>query len=98
MAKSSETPTIEFSSDSEEIHRHPAYGMVSMSVVHGGSTVLFGSDIEHSDRVRISVHPATKYRSLNRDMYMPSVHTLIDFEMSQAQFAEFITSGGRSGT
>lgn len=84
--------------DPHKVYSHPAYGTVTMSIVHGGNKTLFGSDLGHSDRVCIRVNHAELKRDLNHD-WIHSRGQLIEFEMSHAQFAQFITSQGNgSGT
>lgn len=79
--------------DPHEVYSHPAYGTVTMSVIHGGNRTLFGSDLGHSDRICIRVNTAELKRDLNHD-WIHSRNQLIEFEMSHAQFAQFITSQG----
>lgn len=84
--------------DPHERYSHPAYGTVTMTTVTGGDKTLFGSDLGHGQRICIRVNTATMKRDLNHDW----IHTdkqLVEFEMSHAQFAQFITSNGNgSGT
>ena len=75
-----------------ERYDHPAYGVVTLSCVHGKQT-LFGSDIGHSSAMRIEVRSAHLDRTLSRD-WIHGDKVLIDFELSHAQWAEFITSQG----
>ncbi len=80
-----------------EVYKHPAYGTVSLGVITGGDTTLFGSDIRHHQRIRISVQRAKLNRNLSNDWVHGDTSPLVEFEMSHAQFAEFITSVGRGG-
>jgi hypothetical protein len=85
----------------EEIYSHDAYGVITMTVVHGGNSTLFGSDIDHNDRVRIGVSRAKLNRHLSHDWVHADLLPLVEFEMSHAQFAQFITGAGNgsgSGT
>ena len=79
----------------EDVFSHPAYGVVILSHVHGGGGNVFGSDIGHLGRMRISVRRATLHRHLNRDWIHGHGQELLDFEMTHAQFAEFITGVGK---
>jgi hypothetical protein len=82
-----------------QVFDHPAFGTVSLSIVTGshGST-MFGSDLGHNQWVRITVSHAEKVRDLSRDWIHPG-ESVVVFELSHAQFAQFITSHGNgSGT
>lgn len=84
--------------ETRNIYEHPAFGTVTMSVVSGGDSTLFGSDLGHSQRVCIRVNGAELQRDLHRD-WIHGKSQFIEFEMSHAQFAQFITSNGNgSGT
>lgn len=83
-----------------ETHTHEAFGTVVMSAPQwsGKGTTLFGSDIGHNQCISIQVHRATLDRDLSRDWIHQS-SLVAEIEMSHAQFAQFITSGGNgSGT
>lgn len=86
------------SEDHGDRYSHPAFGTVTMTTVSGGDKSLFGSDIGHNQRICIRVNTASLKRDLNHD-WINSDKTLVEFEMSHAQFAQFITSNGNgSGT
>lgn len=71
---------------------HESYGMIG--VVRGQSTNpqnLFGSSIQHRSTISIVIHSAEHVRDLSTDWYHAQ-RQLIEVEMSQAQFAEMITS------
>lgn len=71
---------------------HPAYGLVGFTrTFASGKHPLFGSSIEHSNSVRLTIKRASVSRNLNSDHFF-SEGNLIEVEMSQAQFAECITS------
>lgn len=80
-------------------YEHEAFGVISMvtSTKTGGGEAsgeaLFGSDLRHRQVLSIKVSRATLNRSLNRD-WVHEEQTLMEFEMSHAQFAQFITSNG----
>jgi len=82
--------------ENQEVHKHEAYGLVTLVVSHGGHDTLFGSDLKHDHRVTIRVNRAEKQRSLSRDWNFAR-EQLIEFEMSHAQFAQFIMSSGDGG-
>ena len=73
---------------------HDAYGTIRLTNPQGGSSTLFGSDIGHDNRVRIEICRARLDRSHGRDWIFPR-ETVVDVEMSHAQFAQFITSSGK---
>lgn len=99
MSKSAIPPTCEEDRvgqcDPHEVYRHPAFGIIRMTHPHGGKSTLFGSDVGHLGVVRISVHRAEMHRALNRDRISHTIDPIVDFEMTHAQFAEFITGAGR---
>ncbi len=79
-----------------EIHRHPAFGTITLSEPTGGDRVLFGSDLQHNHRIRIRVHAAyLERRKGGGEKIHQNGNALVDFEMSHAQFAQFITSVGK---
>lgn len=80
------------------IFTHPAYGTITMTTSTGGERTLFGSDLGHNQRISIRINTAELHRDLYRDWIHSRDH-IIEFEMSHAQFAQFITSNGcGSGT
>ena len=71
---------------------HPSYGMLGFSrVTYGGKTTLFGSSIQHSNTIRLTLKTGSVERGLNKDWYHGG-RRLFEVEMSQTQFAELITS------
>jgi hypothetical protein len=84
----------EDASDKEQTYEHPAYGVIGMYVVTGGDPHLFGSDIHHNQRIRIEIKTATLKRGLSND-WIHGRRSLVEVEMSHAQFAEFITTPNR---
>lgn len=96
MPRKSESPSMKMRDDGRErVYSHPAFGCVSMSVVTGGHETMFGSDLMHGQRIRIRVRQAEQFRTLSSDWHMAR-KSLIEFDMSHAQFAELITASGRS--
>lgn len=81
--------------DPHEVYDHPAYGVIGMSVITGGDRHMFGSDIEHGQRIRITVKRAELHRNLSNDWIHSRGLPLIEVEMSHSQFAEFITTPNR---
>lgn len=71
---------------------HESYGLLSFSrSTSSGGKPLFGSSILHSETIRMRLHKAHCDRDLNSDFFMPD-DEIVEVEMSQAQFAELITS------
>lgn len=79
--------------DEGERHEHPAFGMIGITNRSGGG-VLFGSDLGHSQCICITVKTADVDRRLSTD-YFHGDRTVVELEMSHAQFARFITSPGQ---
>lgn len=76
----------------DKITKHPTYGMLQFSrTTNGQAKNLYGSSIKHSHTIRLRIHEGEKSRHLNRDWYYAR-ECLVEVEMSQAQFAEAITS------
>ena len=72
--------------------KHESYGMISLSRWQQSSeTVLFGSSIKHRNTISITIREAKHTRDLNNDWYSADKE-LIEIEMSQSQFAEWITT------
>lgn len=70
---------------------NPGYGMLSFSRVTGGDPNLFGSSIEHTQKIQLTLRHGEVSRELNQDWYFPQ-ETLFEVEMSYTQFAELISS------
>jgi hypothetical protein len=93
-----EEPTINQHGD--EVH--PAFGMISASRVSigggpGAGAVLFQSDIKHGNTIRIQVSRASRKRDLNHDWVHADNRDLIEVELSEAQWASFVSSMNTSG-
>lgn len=81
-----------YSSDSYRID-HPAYGIVKLGRIQGGDKEMFGSDLRHGTRVRLTVHQAHEERHLNNSNF-DSDGALIDLEFTESQWARFVSSHG----
>lgn len=92
------TATVgDFSGDRKTRYDHQAFGKVVLSH-QTGNVSLFGSDVAHSGSMSISLYRAHLDRHLNRD-YIGEDALICEFQLSAAQFAQFITSqGSGSGT
>lgn len=77
---------------------HPAFGMATANrLSYGGrGAVLFDSDILHNRTIRITISTAERKRDLNRD-WVHANRTLVEIEMSEAQWAGFVSSIGTEG-
>ena len=73
------------------IDRHPAYGLLMFSHIHGGNPNLFGSSVRHDDRIKMKISHAHAARRLNEDRYCDD-EAVCQVEMSLTQFAEAISS------
>lgn len=88
-------PTVDEHGD----ETHPAFGLIGVSRLQvggvGGGAVLFDSEIRHGHTIRVRIYSAVRSRDLHRDR----VHTqgrmpIVEVELSEAQFASFVSSGG----
>lgn len=93
MPRTVQAPTL----DEYGAETHPAFGMIQVNrrSSHPGA-VLFDSDIRHGHTVVVSVHTATRQRDLSRDWIHPRKE-LVEVEMSEAQWASFVSSMGTQG-
>jgi hypothetical protein len=80
--------------DDHDIYRHPAFGVITLMEPTGHAEGLFGSDVQHSRCMKITIHRAELHRNLSND-WIHDRETLVVVELSHAQFAEFITSKGK---
>lgn len=100
MAKHGIMPTAtdsEFCGKRSTRYDHPAFGKVVLSHPAGNVT-LFGSDVAHHGSMRISLYRAHLDRGVEHD-FIGQDGLICQFELSAAQFAQFITSqGAGSGT
>lgn len=81
-----------------QIFKHDAFGVVILThTQNGGDTTLFGSDIGHMNTVRVRVARAQKHRNLSCDQIYAENSPLVEFEMSSAQWSEFVSSVGKGG-
>lgn len=77
----------------ERVERHPSYAQVSVSRVSGG-THLYGSDFHHQHFLRVRVSPSALHRTLARDWHFASNKSVVEFDMSESQWARFVSSLG----
>lgn len=87
-------PTVNERGDEE----HPAFGQISAGRLSSTpGQALFDSDITHQHTVRITVQRATRKRDLNRDWIFGTGPDLIEVELSEAQWASFVSSMNTTG-
>ena len=72
---------------------HPAFGLATVTRQTGSARALFQSDIEHRDTIVLSLATASRRRDLSQDRVYPETE-LVEIEMSQAQWAQLISSIG----
>lgn len=90
-------PTTEDAGMSGTRYKHPAYGQISVNRI-SGTRALFDSDFKHHGFVRVTIVPADLYRNLSGDMVYGSLQPHIVVDMSEAQWATFVSSFGTTGT
>jgi hypothetical protein len=71
---------------------HPAYGVITLTRGSCGGKNLFGSAFKHSSVLTIRVNRASLHRSLSNDRTFAEALPIIEVDMSEAQFAHFVTS------
>lgn len=76
-------------------YTHPAFATVAVTETSGGSSILFGSDVDHQYKIRMSIQPAYVNRDLNRDWIHSSNHSIVEVEMSHAQFSALCGAVGK---
>ena len=82
-----------------ERYTHPAYGQISVqksSIGNSDGTELFGSDLIHRNVLTFTINTAYLDRHLNRD-WIHSDRQVVSFQMSEAQWATFVSSQGGAG-
>jgi hypothetical protein len=82
--------------EDETDETHPAYAQVQASRVQG-KQCLYGTDFVHHSFMRIRVCRSWLLRGLSRDWYHSTLQPLIEFDLSEAQWATFISTPN-SGT
>lgn len=71
---------------------HPAYGVITLTRGSCGGKNLFGSAFKHSSVLTLRVNRASLARSLSNDRTFDEGLPIIEIDMSEAQFAHFVTS------
>lgn len=88
---------VEPETDERGVEKHPAFCMISASrITSNPGAVLFQSDIRHQNTVRVRIARADRRRDLHHD-WVHDGQQLIEVEMSEAQWASFVSSMNTSG-
>ncbi|WP_186214420.1 hypothetical protein [Burkholderia gladioli] len=90
MSRKIEAPTVEHRNDAD-VYSHPAFAQISANRVSGG-TMLYGSDFQHNQYIAIRIGPSKLHRRLNHDSAMGESRDYIEAKLSEAQWAEFVSS------
>src|SRR5690606_23288063 len=88
-----EATEIRINRQGDEVHESWLLIRATKGRYGATGTRLFGSDINHLETVTIHVFRCSRKRELNRD-WKHQTQTLMEFEMSLAQWAAFISSFG----
>lgn len=88
-----QAPTIteDGSSIGGQLIEHPAFAQISAHRISGRSN-LYGSDFSHHHSIRISIAPSKVRRTLSNDWAHASLDEYIEVELSEAQWAHFVSS------
>lgn len=70
---------------------HDSYGMISISRFYGNNSQFFGSDLNHSGGISITISKASVKRDLHQDWFHGD-DELIEVNLSNTQFIDAITS------
>ena len=89
---------MSYQDDFGEHERHPAFGQIGAWRVSTSppGAVLFDSDIHHQHTVMVRIMRADRKRGLHHD-WIHGGEELIEIEMSEAQWASFVSSMNTSG-
>jgi hypothetical protein len=79
--------------DDWEPEEHPSYATVRIGRV-SGHTQLFMSPFKHQHYMTLSIHRATKHRSLANDRTFSEMRDVVEVSMSEAQWARLVSSVG----
>jgi hypothetical protein len=71
---------------------HPAFGQIAVSRRHGGRTALYGSDFPAETVIAVTLTGSTLYRGLSRDSAISDSKPIVELEMSESQWAAFVSS------
>lgn len=82
--------------DKTTIYEHPAFGQVQVSRCQG-YVPLYGSDFKHQHFIAIRVYHSRMERSLSRDWHFTERQPIVEFYLSEHQWAAFVSSVGIGG-
>lgn len=91
MIEEPKTKKNPYSPSGGQVTTHPAFAAISASRV-SGATMLNGSDFEHRSFITIKVARAEMHRDHSRDSLMADGAPLIEVNISEAQWATFVSS------
>ena len=83
--------------EDSETHTHPCFGLVSIHRVTGDRQGLFGTELEMSNTIRLTIQEAQVTQDLAHHWYFGK-NELIEIEMSPVQYAELISNPNTQGT
>lgn len=95
MSYTTEPPVVTPSSrDGESLITHPAFGVISVTRPSAGGKgiQLFDSAVGHNDFVSVQIATARNHRAINNN-YIHEDQIICEFQMSEAQWAHFVSSG-----
>lgn len=75
----------------EKKYKHPSFGMLNISRIHGKSGYLFGTEIQADNFIELTLSSATMKRDLTQDWFHED-DTLFRVKMSPNQFSELMTN------
>lgn len=70
---------------------HESFGLIQFSRYQGSTRTLFGSSIKHNNIISCTICNGEVERELNTDWFHTK-DTIMEFEMSHAQFADMLTN------
>ena len=83
--------------NNDQINSHESFGAIRISRGRGSPAVLFGSSIKSHSFIQIEISNCEEKRYLNTNWYHPT-KKLIEFRMSENQFAQMLTQIGSTAT
>lgn len=91
MTSHIENPSINERGD----QTHPAFGSIRVDrITSTPGVALFDSQIPHTRMVRVSIGHMTRKRDLNQDWLHSTGPSIVEVDMSEAQWAAFVSSAG----
>lgn len=75
---------------------HPCFGQIMVSRVSSAKSVLYDSEFEHRDTLKITINTSRLHRTLSSNYHFAQ-DRLIEVEMSEAQWATMVSSPNVGG-